>query len=126
MMDLLDFITKLPAGFWTLMVTLAGGAVLKIVEKFLNRDKQARENRDELRTEIDKLLKRVDALEAENDDWRRRYYLNEEEVAILRSFIRGLGHEPPQRQGTNPLYDETKYMLVPVPPEEQPKTASKT
>ena len=122
MMDIANFLSQLPAGFWTLMVTLAGGVLLKIVESFLNKPKAAKDQRDELRTEIDKMRERIDKLELEADDWRKRYYLNEEEVALLRSFIRGLGHEPPQRQG-NPLYDENKYMLVPVPPEdEKPET----
>ena len=125
MTEFLNAISQLPAGFWAVLSTLAGGVVLKITEKWLNKNKEARENRDELRTEIEKMRTRIDKLEEEADDWRKRYYLNEEEIAILRAFIRGLGQEPPARQGTSPLYDETKYKLVPVDKEDNPDAPQK-
>lgn len=87
----------LPVGFWSLLSVIAAGTLLKYVEKWLNKGKEQKENRDELRVEMDKLRKRFDAMEAESDAWRSKYYLNEEEIALLRAFIRGLGQEPPIR-----------------------------
>ena len=99
---LLEFLAAVPPAYLALIGTIFGGVGLKIIEKMLNRDNDYREDKKDYRDEIKELRDRLDKVEAEVDEWRERYYHNEEEIHTLRAFIIGMGSEPPERKALPP------------------------
>lgn len=69
---------ELSPGLIALIGTIFGGAGLKIIESWLTRSKErkddARELRDELRIQINVQNERIAELEKEADDWQSKYY----------------------------------------------------
>lgn len=97
---MMEFLKDIPPSLYALIGTIVGGVGLKLIEHWLNRDVQVIAERRDYRDEITELRDRLDKVEAEVDEWRDRYYHNEEEIHTLRAFIIGMGKEPPAR---NPL-----------------------
>lgn len=68
---------------------------MKVLEHFLGKGKAkadiATQIRDELRKDIKELQARVDELEEENDRWRSRAFKAEEELAIRNALIASHG-----------------------------------
>lgn len=64
--------------FLALMGTIFGGAGLKIVEGLLNKSKTqmdvAAQIRSELRTDVQGLRDEIRKVEAELDEWKKKYY----------------------------------------------------
>lgn len=77
--------------------TIFGGAGLKAVEKYLNRDIEAINERKDYRDEIRELRDRLDKVEAEVDEWKAKYFHNEEEIVRLRATLIQQGIEVPPR-----------------------------
>lgn len=83
-----------PSTWVALAIALFGGAGIKVVEKFLNRNKDredlASRMREELRVEIERHKKRADEAEDEADQWRDRYYRLLEERELKNAADRNL------------------------------------
>ena len=64
--------------FLALVGTIFGGAGLKIIESLLNRSKTqtdiAAQIRSELRTDVQGLREEIRKVEAELDEWKKKYY----------------------------------------------------
>lgn len=106
MIPLLELLKQIPGPYLALIGTLFGGGGLKVIEYFLGRGKVkidvAAEIRDELRKDIKELQARVDELEAENEKWRARAFKAEEEVAVRNALIASHGC---MTDGLNPKAD---------------------
>lgn len=87
-------------------------ALLKLLEKFLGRAKDKSESdlgmRSELRLELDRknadnkqLNIEQDALEAEVDNWRRKYWELFESFMKLKLFARRLADTPEEEKGVD-------------------------
>ena len=102
---------NLSTGWQALLLTTIAAIVLKVVEFFLNKRKdhqqveanEATEIRKEQRAEISELRDNYEAIMAERDTWRTRYYEAREEVtkareemSILRIALERLGVDPKQ------------------------------
>ena len=93
-MDLIEQITGNP----TIMAgtfTIVGGVLLKVLEKYLGKQAEARNERKDYREEIRELNERIDALEEDITQWRKRAFAAEERVALLRIMVIKHGGELP-------------------------------
>jgi len=77
------------------IVTIIGGILMKVAEKWLTKNVERRTDRKDYRDEIKELHERIDVLEAEIDQWRIRYYQEQETVAGLRVALINAGITPP-------------------------------
>jgi hypothetical protein len=80
--------------------TLAGfvvGAVIKLIDRFVNRDKNELQMhvtlRKELREELDVVKSEVQRLQEELDEWKEKYYLQVELTNELKLAILNLNEE---------------------------------
>lgn len=92
--DLLTQIAQLPAGLWTLLGMLITGAIGWVHG---NRGHD-REDRSDYREELRNLKERLDKVEREVMEWRRRYYREQEYAIRLRLQLLEAGHEPHSRE----------------------------
>jgi hypothetical protein len=77
---------------WLFITTVLGGGVgLKIVESFLNRNMTNRGLRSDWLAEIQAQNARIDALEAEIESWRTKYYDQQVVIAKLEVQVVRLG-----------------------------------
>lgn len=95
-MGISSFLNGIPAGLYALVGTLFGGIGLRVLEKWLNKSKDKQEVRRDLNQEIKDLQERLDKVEDEVSEWRKRAYDAEEQVALLRIMVIKLGGELPQ------------------------------
>lgn len=77
--------------------TLLGGVGLKVVEKFMNKNVEKRDDRKEFREQIEGLQKRLDEVEKEVTFWRNRFYEEQEDNATLRIQMITGGLTPPTK-----------------------------
>lgn len=74
-----------------LLGTIFGGAGLKIIESFLNRNKikvdVATQIREELRTEVTTLRTELKHVEDELDEWKGKYYSLLDEFAKFKQEV---------------------------------------
>lgn len=82
-----SWLGAVPPGLWALIGTIAGTIGLKLVEQWLNRNKDRNEVHRDMRSEIKELVDRVDKLEDEVTVWREKFYAEQEQVALLRTLI---------------------------------------
>lgn len=94
------FLGTIPAGVWALIGTLFGGAGLKAVEHWLNRNADKQAARRDYREEINELLARMDSLEAEVTTWKDKYYRGQEEILTLKAMVIGAGIAVPRDLST--------------------------
>ena len=94
-MDLIDYIVANPA-LLAGICTIIGGILLKVVEKWLSKQAEQRNQRKDYREEIKELNERIDALEEDITQWRNRAFTAEEQVALLRIMLIKHGAEPPE------------------------------
>jgi hypothetical protein len=80
----------LDPGWIALIASVAGGVSLKVVEKWLNRNVEKRDDRKDFREELAELRTRLDAVEKEVDEWRGKYYTAQEEILALKTKMAGL------------------------------------
>lgn len=99
---MLDVLASIPAGLYALIGTIFGGVGLKVIERWLNRHTVVIDERKDYRDEIADLRQRLDKVEEEVDEWRERYYANEDYINILRAYMYGKGLEPPPRKPLPP------------------------
>jgi uncharacterized coiled-coil DUF342 family protein len=88
-------------------MAIVGGIVIKLLEKFMGKDKEDFDKnmalRNELREEIDRLYEKVEELTKQVDEWRTKYWEQVEELSTLKVENQSLhiklqGHEEQLRK----------------------------
>lgn len=86
---------NVPPGLWGLLGTVFGAWLVHVGQKRLKQmDSDMSKGRD-YRGEINELVTRLDALELEVTFWRRRFYEEQENNALLRITLIQNGIQPP-------------------------------
>lgn len=94
MVTLIDYIVTNPP-LLAALVTVFTAIAIKVLEKWLGKQAEARNDRKDFRDEIKDLNERIDRLEEQVTKWRDRYYAEQEEVALLRTTMINSGLTPP-------------------------------
>lgn len=94
----MTFLASIPPGLWALIGTIIGTVGLKLLEKWLNKHVEVRDDRRDYREEIRDLNERLDKEEVQSDEWRQKFYKSQEEVVRLRALLITHGIEPPVPQ----------------------------
>ena len=89
-------LNSVPAGLWALIGTLVGTLGLRLLERWLSRNKDKADQRRDLNQELINLQTRLDLVEEDLSQWRQRAFRSEEQVALLRILIIKLGGELPE------------------------------
>lgn len=95
-MTLLEYLTANPPVL-AAASTILGGIALKMVENWLGKRIEQRNDRKDYREEIRELHERIDELEEDLSQWRTRAFTAEEQVALLRIVVISLGGELPEQ-----------------------------
>lgn len=90
-------LNSVPAGLWALIGTLVGTLGLRLLERWLSRNKDKADQRRDLNQELINLQTRLDLVEEDLSQWRQRAFRSEEQVALLRILIIKLGENCPRK-----------------------------
>lgn len=91
----MEALGDIPAGLWGLLGTIVGGWFVHWGQKRLKLMDDKRETGRDYRAEISELVRRLDGLESEVTFWRRRFYEEQENNALLRITLIQNGIQPP-------------------------------
>lgn len=82
---LVFFMATLPTGVQITIWTAVGAVALKAAEHYFDKHTETVNDRKDYREEIKELRERVDKLEKDVEDWRTKFYAEQERVASLRN-----------------------------------------
>ena len=87
--------SAIPVELWVVILSGIGALALKAIEKFLNRNADARADKQDYREEIKELQDRLDKVEDEVTNWRTMYYSAQVRISVLEREIIKLGGDIP-------------------------------
>ncbi len=103
-----EFIESVPTGVWVLLGSLISVAVGNAFTKWLGKQAEARNDRQDSRAEMQQIWDRMDGLERQVTIWRDRYYAEQAVSASMRVLL--------IRHGIDP------NTAIPIPPQTSEET----